>query len=501
MSSTVQLTINNNSGKDLVIAFLQGGLPGQTADQLKWLLFTDAITLPIVTEWQVPSTPKSNADLAPFMLDVSSGTSVTVGVPSYSELVGFRCLVSETAYKTDAMQVLGTTNYMAFPNLTTAPYAFDKFEAGLTEGTPGIWNITSVDFLSIPMQLTKGAETVGYKVGVTAAGMNALLAQLEAPYGTGGSIAPNTPEKTVRFFSPQHIAGATTCLDSAITTGLPQLEGSISTVKYGTDEFSNFRNATSGGSPVVGAITCTSALAGEITVSDISTAKAFAGTIGLNGPNNSTVVFGALVAAAMCRGVLGHPEKWGDINYPNTQCSTPWNYYPAGTESDAYSKMIHAYSIGGKNYGFSYDDYFGDEAGYNVLPGESVSLNILAIDGPMTATANPAPPVKTGCLSVGTPDPVGQAARMGSMSCNGIDINAESSGLCFLENTVVITFANAPAPYVNPEIHIDLTNTNSAEALTYWNNGAQSTTISVIGLVYSAAQRQLSFGATSAWQG
>jgi hypothetical protein len=332
--------------------------------------------------------------------------------------------------------------------------------------------------------------------------MNKILGRLAAPYGTGGSIAPNTANLTYRFFSPQHIPAANTCLDTEITSELPQLSGNTSVVKYGTDEFSAFTSISTSGSPVVGTITCTSKLAGgTITVDDVSTAKAFAGTIGINGPNNSTVVFGALIAAAMCRGVLGNPEKWGDINYPNTQCSTPWNYYPAGKESDEYSKVIHEYSIDGKNYGFSYDDYFGDEAGYNVIGGESVTLNVLPILGKMTIGPNPTPLVKTGCLSVGTPDPRAQAVRMGSMSCNGINLDSQSSGLCFLDSTVIIKFAGAPSPYINPEIHIDLTKTTQATALSFWNNGKQSATLSVVGLVYDPIGRQLSFGSTSVWNG
>lgn len=507
MPSTVNLTINNNSGKDLVIAFSQGALPGQKVDQLKWLAFKDTKTTRIDTDWLVPNNPQSNADLVPFILDVPAGSSPTVAVPSYSELVGFRCLVSETDYKNDALQELvtgsgptkTTTKYMAFPNLTTASYIFDKFEAGLTEGTPGIWNITSVDFLGIPLQLTKGSLKVGYKDGVTASGMHTILGNMAAPYGTGGSIAPNTATQIYRFFSPQHISTANTCLDNVITLELPDLSGNTSVVKYGTDEFYDFKKISTSGSPVVGSITCTSKLNGEITVDDISTLKAFAGTIGIDGANNSIKVFGALIAAAMCRGVLGNPEKWGDIKYPNTQCSTPWNYYPDGKESDTYSKVIHQYSIDGKNYGFSYDDYFGDEAGFNVVPGESVTLNVLTISGHMSAKPNPIPPKMTGCLSVGVADPIAQAKRMGSMSCNATNLDSKSTKMCFLEDHIVIKFANAPAPYVNPEIHIDLTKNTQAEALSYWNDGKKSSSISVIGLVYSPDERQLTFGATSTW--
>lgn len=76
-------------------------------------------------------------------------------------------------------------------NLATATYIFDKFEAGLTEGFPGIWNITAVDFVAVPMQLSCNGKKVGFKDGVSSIGLQQKLSALGAPYSNGASHAPN----------------------------------------------------------------------------------------------------------------------------------------------------------------------------------------------------------------------------------------------------------------------------------------------------------------------
>ncbi len=493
MSATVNLTITNNSGEDLVIAFLQGGLPGQTVDQLKWLNLTNTPT------WEVPNTPKTPKDIAPYIKTIKSGKNVVITVPSYTALVGFRCLVADPAYQNDAIKSINKRNYMAFPNLMTAAYHFDKFEAGLTTGVTGIWNITSVDFLGIPMQLEKGTQKVGYKDGTTAEGMNKLLAALGNPYNNGATMTPNTATQTYRFFAPQHISSATTCLDKQIMLALPKLPTNSCTVNYGADVFSDFKSVNVTNTPSVkGTISCTSKNNGTITIDDITTSNALNGSIGTSSSNtnSSTVLLGALIAAAICRGVLANPQHWGDIVYTSSQCATPWNYYPKGQQYDAYSKVIHQYSIDGKNYGFSYDDYFADEAGFNVTQGDNVTLNILKIKGKMTATPNAKPPIKKGCLVITTSEEAN--IKLGTMSCNNIPLNAITNKLCFLESKVVIRFKNYPSNLTNPELHIDLSN-NTTNGLSYWENSAKSTTLSIIGLSYIPEDRQLTLGDSASW--
>jgi hypothetical protein len=496
MAAFVTLKLHNTSGIDLIIAFVQGSTSTQSADQLKWLKFGNSNT------WKVPATPKTNTDLLPYMTEVKNKTIATITIPAYSARVGFRCLVADTDYKKNALQKLRGTAYMAFPDLMTSDFHFDKFEAGLTIGVPGIWNITSVDFLGIPMQLIKGTEMVGYKNGVTAEGLQKVLATLPAPYKDGGTMKPNKTGKIVRFFAPAHITTSIDYLDTQIKNGLSKLAANSTTVNYGSDVFSNFTASSKtvtdsqGNTSIKGTVKCHSKANGPITVDDVTTIKAVAGTIAING-NSSEVLLGALLASAICRGVLGNPKNWGDIVYTSTQCATPWHYYPSNEQYDEYSKIIHQYSIDGKNYGFSYDDYFGDEAGFNVVPGEQVTLNILPITGKMTAAANPKPAVKTGCLAITIPH--GTTANLGEMYCDNQHLDAITNKLCFLDNTVVITFHHYPSHLKNPELHIDLTQSNSAKAISYYENGVKSTALSITGLYYSPQDRQLSFGGTSKW--
>ena len=497
MAAFVTLKIHNTSGIDLVIAFVQGSTATQKANQLNWLHFGTT-----TNTWQVPANPTKNSDLLPYIHEVKNKTIATVNIPAYSARVGFRCLVADTDYKNNALKKLGSSHYMAFPDLMTADYHFDKFEAGLTIGVTGIWNITSVDFLGIPMQLTKDSETVGYKNGVTAEGLQKLLEALPSPYKDGGTMKPNTSGTVYRFFSPAHISTSIDYLDTQIKNGLNKLASNSTTVHYGADIFSNFTASSKtvtdhqGNTYIAGTVKCHSKANGNITVDNITTIKAVAGTIAING-NSSQVLLGALLASAICRGVLDNPKNWGDIVYTSTQCATPWNYYPTGAQYDEYSKIIHEYSIDGKNYGFSYDDYFGDEAGFNVVPGEQVTLNILPIAGTMTATPNPKPQVKTGCLAITIP--TGTTANIGELYCDNQHLDAITNKLCFLDDTVVITFQHYPTHLKNPELHIDLTQTTAAKAISYYENGTKSSTLSITGLYYSPDDRQLSFGGTSKW--
>lgn len=496
MSAFVNLTVHNTSGINLIIAFVQGSTASQKADQLKWLQFGTK------NSWALPLNPKSNTDLLPFIKDINNNSIVKIQIPAYSSRVGFRCLIAETAYKKNALQQLGSTNYMAFPDLMTATFRFDKFEAGLTLGVTGIWNITSVDFLGIPMQLIKDSESVGYKNGVTAEGLQNLLSALPKPYSDGGTMKPNKTGTIYRFFAPAHISSAIDFLDNQIKNGLAKLPGNSTTVNYGADVFSNFTASSKtitdpkGNTYVQGAVVCHSKANGKITVDDVTTIKAVAGTIAING-NSSEVLLGALLASAICRGVLGNPKSWGDIVFTSTQCATPWNYYPKGEQYDEYSKVIHEYSINSKNYGFSYDDYFGDEAGFNVVPGESVTLNILPINGNMTATPNPKPQVKTGCLAVTIPN--GTTANLGEMYIDNHHLDAVTNKLCFLDDTVVITFQHYPSHLKNPEVHIDLMQNKASLAISYFENGVKNNSLGISGLYYSPQDRQLSFGNTSKW--
>lgn len=507
--SLAYVHFHNTSGRPLVIALEQGALNGQNAAQLAWLRkgANNAYS------WQVPATPSSNNDLLPYIFDLAAGDSLAIPVPQYAAAVGFRCLIADPAYKQNAMQSLSGTNYMAFPDLQTATYVFDKFEAGLTINNPGIWNITAVDFVALPMQLSMGHTKVGFRDGVTSAGLQQLLAQLASPYATGGTVTPNTSTNTYRFFAPSHIPMGN-ALDQQISGMVTQLPHFTGTVNYGNYIFSDFTASTATANNLVKAtVTCNYTNTAEgvttptsVTVNDVTTANTFAGTIvGATASGNLAAAqteLGAILSAAICRGVAGDPGKWGDIVHTATNCSTPWNYYPSGQQWDAYSKLIHSYSIDDKNYGFPYDDFFGDEAGFTAVAGNRVDVTILPYSGTMTIAPNPPAMVKTGCIVATVPAdtiyPNGSGWQIGPMSVGGNALAPGANPLCGLNSdTVVCSFSSFPTY----KMKIWMGTTNSANAVTFWENNAIRQGMNITGMVYNAAARTLAFGQSANWTG
>ena len=505
--ASVTLTFVNNSGRDLVVAMVQGLTSGQGLAEAAWLSRSSAGE----SSWKVPSNLNPDSDLYAYITDLAKGASLAIEVPEYAARVGFRCLIADPVYRKRALRSDNGAYYLAFPNLQTATYLFDKFEAGLTSRIPGIWNITAVDFFALPMQLSANGVTVGYKDGVTTRGLWEKLGALPAPYSSGGTTLPNSPGDVYRFFSPSHLGGlAAKALDVQISTGLPELQANSTTVNYGNYIYTDFQASSStGNSGVVGTVTCVyiynDGQRDSVTVDDVTSVNAFAGTI-VGDRSNAAVqaALGAILSAAICRGVLGQPRKWGDIVYASTNCPTPWNYYAANAQSNAYSHLIHQYSIDGKNYGFPYDDYFGDEAGFTVLPGDTASLTILPFDGPFTAQPNPTPPVRTGSLVATVPGssiyPNGQGWQIGRISVGTKPLNPGANVFCNLDSdSVICTFPDYTQD--TREMRIAMNPVGGEDAVTFWDNGVQNKTLRITGLDYTPETRALAFGQSAAWTG
>jgi hypothetical protein len=509
------VTYQNTSGQDLVLALAQGALANQTVSQTKWLKQDPQTQL---FSWNVPK-PTKYTDLAPYIFTLKKGSSISIQVPSYHEAVGFRCLVADTIYRKKAFKHLNGNSalaaYMAFPDMETDTYLFDKFEAGLTIGFPGIWNITAVDFVAIPLQLSAKGQTVGFKEGVTASGLFTVLNQLGKPYNQGGSITPNSSTKTYRFFSPANIPSATTALDQLISTQAPMIDNSV-TINYGNYVFSNLSGSSSKDSKgkVTGTIsadytcpTCNITTKRSITVNDVTTVKSFAGTIvgavnSVSSDSLAQIQLGAIVSAAICRGILSQPKLWGDIVHNKSNCPYPWNYYPAGVSCDLYSKVIHQYSIHSKNYGFPYDDYFGDEAGFTVLPGDSVKVTILPLTGKMTATPNGAISQQKGCLMVTVPVetiyPKSSSWSIGEMYVESNRVTAGSSVFCSLPNdTIVCTFPSKPGL----QLKVFKGAGNGKPAYVFSDKSKDSfKVIGITGMVYDSSQFNMTFANNASWQ-
>ena len=503
--------LKNNSGMDLVVSMVQGGLPGQTVNQLAWLEYKSG-----TYSWNVPATPSSNADLSPFIFSLSNGSTITITVPEYTANVGFRCMVADTSYRSNALQYLHTSKdsvaYMSFPNLETAAYIFDKFEAGLTKDNPGIWNITAVDFVALPMQLSKPGIKVGFKDGVTFSGLKKKLSGLGLPYSLGGSTAPNTDSTTYRFFSPSHIDSLHGALDTQISLGLPLLKNFKDTVAYGNYKFFGFTGSVNAAKDT-GTVSCNflnKALnvttPKKVTVNDVTTENSFAGEIvgasaGTAIDSSAQVELGAILSAAICRGVTGNPDKWGDITHSKTNCATPWNYYPTGKQYDSYSQLIHSYSIDDKNYGFPYDDYFGDEAGFTAVAGDTVTVTILPRDGTFKAKPNTQLPENTGCILVTVPAdtiyPNSAAWQIGSIKVESNLISAGNNSLCGLNSdSVVCTFPEFP----DYKMVINMNSTHNNSAISFYENGKKNNLLGITNMVYDAKERLLTFGQSAGWE-
>jgi hypothetical protein len=511
-SDYVAVTLNNNYGKEMVIAIVQGADSIQNVTQVAWLSYNSSNG---AYSWKVPDNPQSNKYLSNFIFTIQDSASLTINIPQYTNDVGFRCLVADTLYKQNALQSYtasgGNKLYMAFPDLNTAKYTFDKFEAGLTVGSPGVWNITAVDFFAIPMQLEMGATRVGFKDGVTTEGLYKLLRALPIAYNVGDTITPNTDSTTYRFFAPGKINKLATylALDSSIADGLEALNNFKGEVTYGNYTFKDFFGGSSSGSPLIGVLSClyTNEAIGVINpdtikINNISSVSCFAGTISgpaLSKSNRAKAEkeLGALISAVTCRGVLRDPTLWGGITgSPN--CAAPWNYYPKNGIYDQYAKVIHEYSIDGKNYAFPYDDYFSEEAGFVVIPGDSITVNILPSLGSLKALPEPRPAVTPGYISINIPSGTSYPTdsinswQIGSVVVEGNVLATGNTVFCSLgSDSIIFTFPSAPEvtmTVVFGDSNIKYSGTVNGEMVT-----------GIVGAIYDRNTSTLSFGSSSSW--
>lgn len=469
---TAILDIDNTSEIDLVVA-IQQGLVGasQTAKDARWLNMKTAA-------WETPALSASSAwpDLADYVVALPAAGPhgpgrARITLSGYEETAGFRCLVADAdaanGYPAVAIQSSGSGTslayYMAFPDLMSANFVYDKFEGGLGWDAPsqthsGVWNITAVDFVALPMQLSMGARKVGFMDGVSFAGLKPLLAATPSPYDAGAY--PKGSKSPYRFFSPAHIAPLNGCLDEQIRTDLAKLDGAPQAVNYSPYTFTRF-TASWDAAKNRGTIACSYATTTDpapksLSVDNVDTDTAIGGTIGLNatssGEHTAREKFGALIAAAICRGVLGNPGHWGSIQFLSCQCPAPQYYYPSGVSYDAYSKVIHDYSLAGKNYGFSFDDVFGDLAGFTVTASTDdpphVALTVLP-HAPETPPAMPAPyprPSVANALAVALPA-TGDPATwgLGTVACGTAEIPGNrTTTLCDQGDRVTLTFSAMP---------------------------------------------------------
>ncbi len=307
-------------------------------------------------------------DASDCMVSVEAGNSLSFAFPEYSS--GFGCRM-----------YLGDTAFAGAPNLATYQHIYDKVEMGWN----ATWNLTCVDFIAIPMQLESGGVTVGFKGTVTRQSLMQALEAMPGPYsnfclrGSGGDI--------VRFFSPKQFMNnpdsLQDCLGAAISVGLPLLASAEipgGEFTYGAFSYSDINLVGDNGLTALCDVGGSSV---TVTLDSISTMTVVGNTIPYTPSDSSGATFAGLIGAAVNRGVLYNPAKWGDSTPPNQ--GLPQYYYQAVPDSNAtefnhYAAVLHENSLDGLCYGHSFDDYFMQDASLTVNSGDNVTITVLPFE-------------------------------------------------------------------------------------------------------------------------
>ena len=253
----------------------------------------------------------------------------------------------------------GGTAVSGRPDLATETSLYDKVEGG---GSPGaVWNQTSVDFFAIPVQITLGSETVGFKDNATATVINNELGSLPSPYDQLNKSASG--QTVPRFFSP--LKGA---------DWIPEFMG------WNDDKIPGLLNSVAGfcDYPVTynhQPYTFSNARSNQIDCNE--------NTVTLTGKkalqNAYPDAAGALLSSAMVRGVLGKVDQWGNWQPGNKNTPADMAKYYQTEPYNAYCKVLHKYGIGGKVYAQPYDDYFHNEASVIPRDGDTIFIIVLPL--------------------------------------------------------------------------------------------------------------------------
>lgn len=362
----ISVTVQNNSGQTLYIGLNRADGP--------WLDLTAS-----------PTTWVSDFDQSTCVQEIASGQPYSFDFPEYDSGKGCRMYVSEQ-------------DLTGAPNLATATYIYDKVEMGWN----AIWNLTNVDFLGFPMQLIANGQIVGYREGVARENLFDVLNNMPVPYNSF-KFTNEQGNVVYRFFSPQQMTSADLqgCLDNAISTGLPELVAYFQnnpgfSFNYGGYVMSEFAQPSSG-ELTLRVVQQTQGVNEMVTLTEITTKNVVSGEI-VYQPNvdpddpgtQAAAKAAGLISTCLNRGVIANPAQWGDSGQNN--CGTPWFYYknlPSNAnEYNHYSLTLHNYSIDGKCYALSYDDFFHQDSSIQVNGGGEVTINIL----PFAKSPNFPPP-------------------------------------------------------------------------------------------------------------
>jgi len=280
----ISVTLVNNSGEKLYVAL-------HRADDY-WLK-----DIGESSSWTTSFNP------AECMVSVDSGTSYSFSFPEYT--TGYGCRM-----------FLGDTAFTGAPNLATYPHLYDKVEMGWN----ATWNLTCVDFIAMPMQLESGGITVGFDESITT--RQSLMQALEAMPAPYNIMHRRSGGEIIRFFSPrQYMSNPDTlqdCMGEAISLGLPLLASAPlpgGAFTYGAFSYSDINIVGDDG---LTALCSTGGSTVTVTLDSICSGTVVGNTIPYSPSDTVGANFAGLIGAAVNRGVLYNPSKWGTSPPPES---------------------------------------------------------------------------------------------------------------------------------------------------------------------------------------
>jgi hypothetical protein len=347
-------TVTNNSGRGdatyiYVIARNSAGTQGYVDGSGTW------------HAWSFPSSIPNGPVAAP---DVSiagpgNGASKTITLPP--SLAGGRIYVSMGS----KLFFFLTTNGLVEPAPWVSTdananvlYDWTEFARASSSGNGIFINTTTVDMFSIPLTVSvtsSAGVTQTQGIPGNRAGIMSAISALGSPWSSLITTRASDGLQ-LRALAPVHAIAngsfSSTYLDAYITAVWSYYASHTLTVQT---SLGNFTGRTSGNNWTF--TSSTGASIGTLTKPTTSDTFACAGGLQPGGQPNETAILavGARVCAALNRATLSTSSR---VEFDTQPTTDPSQFY-GQSASNLFSKTIHANSLNGLAYGFSYDDVGG----------------------------------------------------------------------------------------------------------------------------------------------
>ncbi len=351
MSKLIRVQIDNKTGIEMYLLFKRSGL------KKKYLNFSPKEV--VLSFWEIFNKEKSNLILAKnenksfnFLMEVGhSGTLYISPRPLDKE---------HPCYK---------TSVFLFDQIKVSY----KPEESTLRGYLGKWELSNSNFFGLPMQLKSGDKRIGFKDGITRAKMIKHFSEMNASYNT--FRMPRSSKNVNRWLSPAS-KDPRNIWKEAISYGLKKLSGQdFEYEEDGRGITCFFKNGTNNSIEVreintkddfkvdrkfiIKNIDTFGSIRGTLFPENIKTKK---GRKYIDGDYSIlTIRSGALIAAAINRGVLYDTHLWEGKKKEDSKYSYN-EYYKSNHENkgqfNLYSKILHDHYIRHQCFGFCYDHFF-----------------------------------------------------------------------------------------------------------------------------------------------